>query len=105
MRTHRAIEERSLAMARVIVERIDADADRAGLDQARAVCERWAERGLTPAVAEWLAILEKPWKEVRRILLDTSEEGRRLRQSSPFCGIMTPQERWKIYREFEDREA
>ena len=92
-------------MARAIVERIDADPRRAGLATAQAVCRRWLEKRETPAVREWLTILGKPWSEVRRILLDPSEEGRRLRQSSPFCGILTPRERWTIYREFKGRDT
>jgi hypothetical protein len=39
---------------------------------------------------------------VRAVLLDESDEGQRLRQSDPFCGILTPEERWKIYREYSE---
>ena len=97
MRTHQQIDERSLAMARAIVARIDADPARAGFERAKSTCRRWVEMGNVPA-REWLTLLEKPWTEVRRILLDESEEGQRLRQNDPFCGILTPQERWEIYR-------
>jgi hypothetical protein len=31
-------------------------------------------------------------------LLDPSERGVQLRQNSPFCGILTAQERWAFYR-------
>ena len=100
MRTHQEIDQRSLAMARCIVERIDSDPDHAGLEKARATCSRWFTVRPEPAIAEWLEILQKPWKEIRTILLDDSEEGQRLRQSDPFCGILTPRERWAIYREY-----
>ncbi len=102
MKTHQEIDERSLAMARAIVARIDADPGRAGLEKARTTCKRWLDRGGGPAVREWLNILEGSWEEVRRVLLDDSEEGKRLRQSSPFCGILTPRERWAIYRQFSE---
>jgi len=36
---------------------------------------------------------------VRAVLLDESDEGQRLRQSDPFCGVLTPRERWEIYRQ------
>jgi hypothetical protein len=98
VKTHQDIDERSLTMARRIVEKIDVDPDRAGLDRARGVCERWVQMGNVPA-REWKSILERPWAEIREILLDESEEGRRLRQNDPFCGILTPEERWEIYRE------
>jgi hypothetical protein len=87
-----------LALARAIVSRIDADPSRAGLAKARAICARWFRQRPQPAVREWLEILERPWEEIREVLLDESEEGRRLRQSDPFCGVLTPQERWAIYR-------
>ena len=96
MKTHEAIDQRSLAMARRIVEKIDADPR--GLEHARQVCARWVERGNVPA-REWMQILERPWPEIRQILLEDSEESRRLRQNDPFCGILDPRERWEIYRE------
>jgi hypothetical protein len=91
-------------MARRIVAKIDADPGREGLDHVLRVCERWVERGNVPAM-EWLEILRRPWPEIRAILLDDSEESQRLRQNDPFCGILTPRERWEIYREAADREA
>ena len=102
MRTHQRIDERSLAMARAIVEKIDRDPAREGLSRARAICERWHRNSQHPAIAEWMSILQKPWEQVRGILLDPSEEGQRLRQSDPFCGILTPHERWAIYKEFRE---
>jgi hypothetical protein len=85
-------------MARRIAARIDNDPARQGFEHARQVCARWVSQGNVPA-REWMAILQRPWPEVREILLDDSEEGRRLRQNDPFCGILTPVERWEIYRE------
>jgi hypothetical protein len=98
MPDHREVEERSLAMARAIVARIDADPDRRGLAHARTVLERWLAARPCPALLEWERILQRSWAEIREVLLDPSEEGRRLRQSDPFCGILTPQERWEFYR-------
>ena len=91
-------------MARRIVAKIDADPHREGLEHAREVCGRWIDRGNIPA-REWMEILRRPWLEIRAILLDDSEESRRLRQNDPFCGILTPRERWEIYREAAAHEA
>jgi hypothetical protein len=104
VKTHQAIDRRSLAMARQIVAKIDADPRREGLEHAWRVCTRWVAQGNVPA-REWLDILERPWPEIRAILLDDSEESRRLRQNDPFCGILTPHERWEIYREATRHEA
>jgi hypothetical protein len=104
VRTHAGIDSRSLTMARRIAAKIDGDPLREGLEHARKVCARWVEQGNVPA-EEWMAILERPWAEIRSILLDDSEEGRRLRQNDPFCGVLTPAERWDIYREAVANEA
>jgi hypothetical protein len=98
VRTHQQIDRRSLEMVRRIVAKIDADPERRGLAHAKSVCERWVAQGIASA-REWLPLLERPWDEVRAMLLDESDEGQRLRQTDPFCGILTPQERWQIYRE------
>ena len=104
MKDHQAIDRRSLEMARRIVAKIDADPHREGLEHARNVCTRWVAQGNVPA-KEWLGILERSWPEIRRILLEDSEESRRLRQNDPFCGILTPVERWEIYKEAARHEA
>jgi hypothetical protein len=91
-------------MARRIVAKIDADPQQRGLAPAREVCARWVAQGNIPA-REWMTLLQRSWAEVRAILLDDSEEGQRLRQNDPFCGIPTPGERWEIYREAARDEA
>ena len=102
MRTHQQIDQRSLAMVRAIVDKIDGDPTRAGLTKARATCQRWSARSPSAAIQEWLKILDRPWEQIREVLLDGSEEGQRLRQSDPFSGVLTPQERWEIYRQFSE---
>ena len=89
-------------MVKATVARIDADPERKGLEHARKVCASWVAVGNRPAM-EWAQIIAGPWEEIRNVLLDESDEGQRLRQSDPFCGILTPAERWAIYREFRDR--
>lgn len=105
MLTHDKINQRSLAMAQFIVKKIDSDPERSGVKKAQDVCKRWMMKNHCSAVDEWNDILEKSWSFIRNILLDESEEGQRLRQSSPFCNIMTNRERWKIYRKFSKDES
>lgn len=104
MKTHEQIDRRSLAMAEAIVSKIDRDAKQAGLLKAGATCSRWMKRHPTPANREWLEILDRPWEEIRALLLEDSERGRRLRQNDPFCGILTPRERWAIYSEYREEK-
>lgn len=101
---HADIELRSLELAREIVKRIDDDPRRRGLSEAKERCRRWLEKSPCMDLMEWKEILEKPWESVRIILLDPSEHGRQLRQSNPFCGILSPRERWAIYRRFRSHD-
>ncbi|MDE0009173.1 MAG: hypothetical protein OXS50_12935 [Gammaproteobacteria bacterium] len=75
------------------------DADPALLDVPQRNIERWTK--LTgyrhPAYAEWLQILERPWPDVRRLLIADDENATRLRQSTPFVGVLSPWERRAIH--------
>jgi len=66
---------------------------------------RWRARSSSRLHDRWADILALPWPSIRSALLDDSERGRELRQNNPFCGILTPQERWGIYREFRAHDA
>ena len=82
----------------VIVAKIDAD--RALLEVPRANIKRWAEYwGYLPlADAEWLEILDAyAWPQLRKLLLATDQNAVRLRQSTPFVGILTLAERDAIH--------
>lgn len=92
MTLHQQIDERSLAMSHAIAEKIDAEP--ALLERARA----WVSRQNSAGAAMWVPILAKSWPEIRDVLLQDSEEGRQLRQNSPFAGVLTPRERWAFYR-------
>lgn len=104
MKTHADIDRRSLEMARRIVERIDNDPARKGLEKARSVCERWSRINPQPCVEKWQRLLGKDWQNIRSVLLDESEKGCEMRQNSPFCGVLRPSERWEVYREFRNHE-
>ena len=100
MWSHEDIDQRSLSLSLAIVARIDLDPERTGLRKARGICSRWMAEHPTPALREWQALLEHDWPMIRAVLLDEGQEGRRLRQSSPFCGVLSVRERWEIYRRF-----
>ena len=98
MNRHEKIDGRNLRMVRAIAEKIDADPLRAGIEHARQVCNRWHTADPRTSSAEWLSILNRPWEEIKQVMLDETDYGNRLRQSDPFCGILSPQERWSFYR-------
>lgn len=99
--SHRLLEARSLAMHAVIARKIERDP--ALLEIARRNLERWSVRrnSAEPAwLNEWREILNQPWQHVAALIAEPSENAARLRQSSPFAGILTNQERWRIHEAF-----
>ena len=92
-------------MARLVVEKIEHGHVQDALDEASAHCDRWMESCSLQVLTEWKTILQGGWGDVKEVLLDESEEGQRLRQSNPFCGVLSPQERWAVYRRWGQDEA
>ena len=96
---HRRVEERSITLHQEIARRIHGNPEL--LLIAKRNLERWIKRdGEIPVWGEWQEILRRPLVEIVDLLVSPSENARRLRQSSPFCGILAPRERWKIYESF-----
>jgi hypothetical protein len=96
---HSEIERRSRLLARAVVAKIDEDPERVGLSKARALCALWCVQRPNPYLQQWRDILQGEWQEVRDWLMSDTPEARELRQNSPFCGVLSPSERWQIYRD------
>jgi len=106
MQTHQSIDERSLAMDRLIAEKIQQDP--ALVNTAREILSRWmisADASVLPTFKEWTTILELPLEEILDVLQGGDERCVRLRQSSPFCGILSQEERTRFLLEYERRES
>jgi hypothetical protein len=102
---HRRLEERSLALHREIARRI-----RKNPDLLTGVRDRLTEDirsgrfsvSLTDAMQEWLELLNRSsLEQILELLVDQGENARRLRQSTPFAGILTQEERRRILEEHE----
>jgi len=100
---HSHLDERSLAMHRLIAAKVQADPTL--LDRARENLRRWQASDGSPklALAEWEQILSGPVNQVAQFLTECSEHATRLRQSSPFAGILTETERRAIYESYSTR--
>jgi hypothetical protein len=97
----RLIEARSLALHCLIARKIVAVPGL--LEIARRNLEGWTARyGDSPprALEEWRAILRRPWAEIAALMTDPGETAARLRQSSPFAGVLTQTERRRVYEAF-----
>lgn len=96
---HMRLEERSMALHEEIARRLSACPEL--LEVAKDNIARWIKRdGEISPWAEWKEILSRPLTEIINVLLSRDEKARHLRQSSPFCGLLTPRERWRIYESF-----
>jgi hypothetical protein len=102
---HIRIEERSIALHRAVAERIRGNPKL--MEEAIINLQRYLKQSLSDSrkpicpLVEWQELLEnQPLKEILDFMVSDSERAIRLRQSSPFAGILTPQERWRIYEAY-----
>ena len=99
--SHCLLEARSLAMHALIARKIERDPTLLAI--AHRNIERWSTRwkDSPPAwLKEWREVLRQPWQHVAALITEPSERGARVRQSSPFAGVLTSEERWRVYEAF-----
>jgi len=89
----------SLELARRTAARLRASP--ALLDVAHANLARWKNQNagapsLLRCYDEWQRILGRTLEQICDLLCAQTEEGQRLRQNSPFAGILSPAEVWEI---------
>lgn len=105
MDKQRRIEQRILAQHQIVAQQLRANPDNV-LAHARANLARWKakyEDEAQPAyLHEWETLLAGPLNRVEEVLTADSEDAKRLRSSSPFAGVVTPRERWSLYRRLDD---
>ncbi|MGI8547281.1 MAG: gamma-glutamylcyclotransferase family protein [Gemmatimonadaceae bacterium] len=102
-RKHNWIDERSIALHAVIAEHLRRDPSL--LQRAFATLDRWGQapsKGMMRVYGEWRHLLTTlPFEDLLAFLVSPDQEPTRLRQSSPFAGILTDGERLAIFAEFE----
>lgn len=106
MKAHSLIDERSLAFDRLIAEKIRANP--LLLTKAQDNLHRWMKTcsaRVQPVLLEWQKEINGPVNRLMKLLVATDERAVRMRQSSPFAGILTSVERNQIIKEFKVREA
>jgi hypothetical protein len=94
-------QQKSIALHRVVAERIRSDA--AVLDRARNRVSAWREGDLVaPFYGDaWAALLAMSVDEICAALVRDDETMATLRQVTPFAGALGPRERWRILAELE----
>lgn len=99
--SHAFLDEFALAYHHAVAERLCAEPE-VVLEHARQNLNRWSEgdafgSGERASLEEWWRILgEADVARLIEIMTDTSDEGQRLRSSSPFVGALSPEERLEI---------
>src|SRR6266481_5237256 len=97
--SHQVQDEVGLELARRVASRLRACPE--VLAVARSNLIRWSRLNVgSPSLlrcyAEWSDILERPIEDICELLCAENEEGQRLRQNSPFAGVLSPSEVWEI---------
>ncbi len=99
--SHRVLEARSLAMHCLAARKVARNP--ALLKTVRGTLAAWRQRyaaAMPRALDEWQAILERPWPEIAAFITDPGERATRLRQSTPFAGVLSARERSRVYAAF-----
>jgi hypothetical protein len=106
---HEVLDDISLELGRRVAARLR---EEPGLLQlARDNLERWlGQNAHSPALVrcyrEWQCLLEqRPLEDICRVLDSDGEENRRLRQNSPFAGLLRPSEVWSVKAAVRQRHA
>jgi excisionase family DNA binding protein len=98
-RRHRAADLSGLLYHRLVAQRLDD----ALVDDARERLRRWRkEDRIHPLWAdEWEEVLAQSLPKIAKGITSDSQRGRELRQTSPFAGVLTEQERRRVNRTAE----
>jgi hypothetical protein len=101
--SHERIDIISLELGRRTAARLRQQPDL--LQVARDNLARWSQQNAgAPALlrcyAEWRGLLERPLEEICAILTSDTETARRLRQNSPFAGVLNAREVWEVKEHF-----
>jgi hypothetical protein len=95
---HRLAEERSIALHRVVAERVRVDASIVTRARER-LARRAAERVTHPHyAAAWRDLLDGPIDRLCAALVSGDEVMRALRQCTPFTFVVSPRERAAIWK-------
>lgn len=105
---HFETDQVSLELARRIAKKLRSQPE--VIDFARANLSRWFRQNasapsLLRCYAEWQRILSRPVEDICALLCSSSDEAQRLRQNSPFAGVLTPIEVWEVKSRFRHAPA
>jgi hypothetical protein len=101
MNMQKRSDERSFVLHREIAKKLRSNPELWDIPKMNLARWKKLKNGLPPALTEWEDIFRKEKREHILTLLESdSEDSRRLRSSSPFTGILSENERMKIFEKF-----
>ncbi len=105
---HSETDQVSLELGRRVAEKLRWHPEL--VDFARANLSRWFKQNhsapsLLRCYAEWQQILSRPVEEIRELLCSETDNAQRLRQNSPFAGVLAPAEVWEVKSRFRHAPA
>ena len=105
---HSEIDQVSLEMARKVAGQLRLRPEL--LDVARENLARWSRQNASAAsllrcYVEWQNILSRPIAEICDLLCSETDDAQRLRQNSPFVGVLSPAEVLEIKSRFHHAPA
>jgi hypothetical protein len=105
MRSHEWIDAPSLALHEAVAARLQAEPQLLE-EVARANLRRWLAASSAAPLREWQRLLDTlSLSQLLQLLRSREEQAMRLRQSSPFAGLLTPAERQAILSRHESSFA
>lgn len=96
--SHKWLDQRSLALHRLIAEKIRNDTDL--FENVKRTLARWHEivcANSQPYLEEWQRLVDLGIEECLAVATEDSEHANAMRQASPFSGILTNEERWEFF--------
>ena len=107
MRTHQEIDQRSLALHRLVAERIMCDP--VLFEKAKKTLARWRATvsiASQPYLEEWECLMNQGIESCLAVAVEDSRRAAALRQSSPFSGFLSNRERFAFLKAWRrDHEA
>ena len=98
-----ASDQYSLVLGRAVAAHLVTAGERVRAIARRNLTRAGAQHDRKPSwLGRWQELLDGPEHALREVLTSPDEHARVLRQSSPFAGVLTPQERWLLLRELKD---
>lgn len=101
MSTHDEIDQRSLALHRLVAERVMRDPSL--FEKARGTLARWRETvciSSQPYLSEWEHLMNQGVEACLSVAVEDSPRAAALRQSSPFSGVLTNRERFAFLKQW-----